>query len=72
MPNSEKVEIPKLGHGFSRVAAKYGFMESPKMPNIVDLARDEGVNISLEDSSFFLGGDDVPPVIVPLVKLVFS
>jgi len=37
------------------VIANYGFTESPKMRNIVDLAREKGVEISLEDSSFFLG-----------------
>jgi len=59
--NRDKVEIQKLGNGFFRVIANYGFMESPKMRNIVDLAREQGVDINLEDSSFFLGREKLVP-----------
>jgi len=57
----DNIEIERLGNGFFKVAANYGFMESSKMRNIFDLVREKSVEISLEDSSFFLGNEKLVP-----------
>lgn len=55
VPNLEKIEAEKIAGGFYRIIARYGFMETPKIENILALARDKGVNIKVDSASFFLG-----------------
>jgi len=55
VPNTEKVEVEKLGGGFNRVLVRYGFMEEPKIGNIVALMNEKGLDFKLESTSFFLG-----------------
>jgi KUP system potassium uptake protein len=55
VPNLEKVEVEKLGGGFYRVIAHHGFMEEPKIDNILALSREKGLEFNMESVSFFLG-----------------
>ncbi len=55
VPNLEKIETEKLPSGIHLIIAHYGFMETPKIENILVLAREKGVEIDLESASFFLG-----------------
>ncbi len=55
IPNFEKVEVEKLGHGFCRIVAHYGFMEEPKVSNILALAAEQGLEFKMESTSFFVG-----------------
>jgi KUP system potassium uptake protein len=55
VPNLEKVEIEKLGGGFYRVIARYGFMERPNVAKTLVLAKDKGLEFQAEEVSFFLG-----------------
>lgn len=55
VPAEERVVLDDLGQGFYRIKASYGFMESPNMPNILDLAGKKGVAIDIYTTSFFLG-----------------
>ncbi len=59
VPNMEKVETEKLGSGIYRVIAHYGFMEKPDIETIFTLSRDKGLNIDLNDASFFLGREKI-------------
>jgi KUP system potassium uptake protein len=55
VPNFEKIEAEKLLSGFHIIIAHHGFMETPKIETILALAREKGVEIKLENTSFFLG-----------------
>jgi KUP system potassium uptake protein len=55
VPNLEKVEVEKLGGGFYRIIAHYGFMEEPKIDNILLLANEKGLDFKAENTSFYLG-----------------
>ncbi len=55
VPNSDKLNIVELGSGFYQVTAFYGYMESPNVPKIFALAKGQGLDIPLLESSFFLG-----------------
>jgi KUP system potassium uptake protein len=55
VPNFEKVDIERLLSGFHRITVHYGFMEIPKIENILALVRGKGIDIKFEDASFFLG-----------------
>lgn len=55
VPNVDKLEIESLGSGFHQITARYGFMESPSVPRILELAKGQGLELPNGDTSFFLG-----------------
>ena len=55
VPNTEKVDVEKLAGGFYKVTAHHGFMERPTVDAILTLAHEKGLEIDLENISFFLG-----------------
>ncbi len=54
---SERVEVKRLGEGFYRVMAFYGFMEDPHIPDIMNLVRARGILLRPMETTFFLGRD---------------
>ncbi|MBI4961063.1 MAG: potassium transporter Kup [Desulfovibrio sp.] len=59
VPDEDRVSIEDLGQGFYRVTARYGFMESPRMPEILDLATQKGLAMDIYSTSFFLGRETI-------------
>jgi KUP system potassium uptake protein len=60
--NPEKrLEIEKLGGGFHRLIAHYGFMEEPNVPELLAKAPLEGVPVKLHTTTFFLSRESVMP-----------
>ena len=55
VPNLKKIEVEKLGGGFFRIIANYGYMEDPNITNIIILAKDQGLPIEMDGVSYFLG-----------------
>lgn len=55
VPSFEKIEAEKILNGFYKITAHHGFMETPAMETILALAREKGVEIKSENTSFFLG-----------------
>jgi KUP system potassium uptake protein len=51
----ERVEFTDMGNGFFRVKAHYGFMETPKMTEILELLDKQGLPVDIYSTSFFLG-----------------
>ena len=47
--------LEKLGQGFYRIVAKYGFMQSPHIPELLARAALQGVPIPAMDTSYYLG-----------------
>ena len=52
---SGSLEIKELGHGVYRLTANVGFMETPDVPQILALARKQGVPIDLDNLTYYLG-----------------
>jgi len=52
---AERIEIEKLGHGVCRISARYGFMESPDIPQIMSLAKAKGLDINLNEVTYYVG-----------------
>ncbi len=59
VPNLEKVQTEKIGIGFHRIVARYGFMEDPKLDTVLTLARDQGLDINPDKASFFIGRENL-------------
>jgi KUP system potassium uptake protein len=55
VPNLEKIKTEKLNGGFYRVIARYGYMEDPQLDNALTLARGQGLDLDMENTSFYLG-----------------
>ncbi len=49
------LSLEKLGHGFYRVVASYGFMQSPDIPELLRRAAAQGVPVPAMDTSYYLG-----------------
>jgi KUP system potassium uptake protein len=55
VPGADRVSVKSLGEGFFRVVARYGFMEMPNVPAVLEGIRSRGVPIELGQTSYFLG-----------------
>jgi KUP system potassium uptake protein len=55
----ERITIDEIGHGFFRVGARYGFMESPDLTHVLAECEQQGVPIHVTDSTIFVGHSTV-------------
>jgi KUP system potassium uptake protein len=51
----ERVRVENLGDGFYWVTARYGFMQDPSVPDILERVAAFGLEVRLEATTFFLG-----------------
>ncbi len=59
VPNSRKVEVIRLGDGFYKVVARYGFLEYPNIKQVIALANHQGLHFRPEAISFFLSREKI-------------
>ncbi|MEW5702113.1 MAG: potassium transporter Kup [Candidatus Zixiibacteriota bacterium] len=69
VPSEERVTVEELGDGFWRIVARYGFMETPDVCEVLDLARKQGLEFEPWKVSFFLGRERVRSQPWPLMSL---
>ncbi|MCC6766772.1 MAG: potassium transporter Kup [Deltaproteobacteria bacterium] len=55
VPDDQRVQVAQLHAGFWRVIARYGFMETPNVPEVMTLAAGQGLAIYRGRTSYFLG-----------------
>jgi KUP system potassium uptake protein len=55
VPRDRRISIHELGHGFFRVVARFGFMETPNIPQILAVCSQRGLATRPGETSFFLG-----------------
>jgi KUP system potassium uptake protein len=55
IPSVERLTMHKLSQGFVRVFARYGFMETPDVPEILYRLRQAGLKARQGDTTFYLG-----------------
>ncbi len=61
VPREDKVQIENLGKEFYRVRAFYGFLESPGVPDLIELCRDKGLDLKIMSTTFFLSRETLIP-----------
>ncbi len=54
VPSAERVRIEPVGETFSRIALRFGFMETPNIPKALAVARAHGFTFDIMATSFFL------------------
>ncbi len=52
---TDRLTWNELGNGFYQVIARYGFMESPNVPRVIERCRLAGLPFSRNDLSYYLG-----------------
>ncbi|HEV8409308.1 MAG TPA: KUP/HAK/KT family potassium transporter, partial [Gemmatimonadaceae bacterium] len=57
--NDERLTLQQMEHGFVRVVARYGFMESPDVKHIMELLRRQGVKSRPLETSYYLGREQL-------------
>ena len=57
----DRVTVEALGNGMFNVHVRYGFMEDPNVPEALALAKQEGLDIDVEDVTYFLGRETIIP-----------
>jgi KUP system potassium uptake protein len=59
VPASQRLSVASLGHGFFRVIATYGFMQTPNVPDILAQAKAHGLDAELMNTTFYLGRESL-------------
>ncbi len=54
VPRYERVIVDRVTDTFIRVVARYGFMETPSVPKILEVCRRKDLNVDIGATSFFL------------------
>ena len=60
-PSEDRIELETFAHDFHRVVARYGFMETPDIHDIVEACNDKGLRLEMKDITFFLGRETLTP-----------
>lgn len=58
----ERVRVMPLGHGFWRVLASYGFMQTPNVPQVLEVVDQMGIRCKPMETSYFLGRERLIPI----------
>ncbi|MGH6934120.1 MAG: potassium transporter Kup [Dongiaceae bacterium] len=61
VPPERRIEVNNLGKGFYAATARFGFMESPNVPQALALAHSPGLALDMMQISFFLGHETLVP-----------
>jgi KUP system potassium uptake protein len=61
VPDSERISVKPLEHGFWQVRVRYGFKDKPDIPHIMELCAAYGLPFSMMETSFFLGRETIIP-----------
>ncbi|MFO1349817.1 MAG: potassium transporter Kup [Gammaproteobacteria bacterium] len=61
VPDGERLSIRDLGKHFHRVVARYGFMEQPDIPKLLEVCGAQGLRFEPMETSFFLGREEIIP-----------
>ncbi len=59
--DNDRIKVEALGNGFYRLVAHYGFMETPNVPHVMELAFNAGLIPRTEPISYYLGRETLLP-----------
>jgi KUP system potassium uptake protein len=59
--DSRRVAVQRLRNQFWQVKVFYGFMERPNLPEALEWCAEDGLDLDLMDTSFFLGRETLIP-----------
>jgi KUP system potassium uptake protein len=53
--DQKRVDLRELGQGFYRLIVRYGFMQDPDLPNVLESVTAPGLQFPPGDTTYFLG-----------------
>jgi KUP system potassium uptake protein len=59
VPPDQQVQVQSLEQGVYNVRVQYGFMQDPDVPRALLTARDLGVELDMDDLTYFLGRETI-------------
>jgi KUP system potassium uptake protein len=59
VPQTERVEVREVAEGLHHVKARYGFMQTANVPQIIAACREHGLDLPDDDTTFYLGRESV-------------
>ncbi|MBI3181654.1 MAG: potassium transporter Kup [Myxococcales bacterium] len=59
VPRKEQLTVEPLGNGFFRVVARFGFMQTPNVPEILRSCRKQGLVAEAGTTSYYLGKESL-------------
>jgi KUP system potassium uptake protein len=62
VPHAERVQVERLGQGFYRIIARYGFIETPNVSDIMQCCEAAGVTARAMDTHYYLGRERLLPI----------
>lgn len=65
VPKKDRVHVELIDKQFSRVTAHYGFMETPRISEVIRACARQGLSVKLTDITFFLGRETLLPTATP-------
>jgi KUP system potassium uptake protein len=69
IPEDEQVKVEALGRGFFRVTARHGFQQVPQVPEVLALARSQGLDLDPQTLLFFVARESILPTAEPGMAL---
>ena len=57
----DRLEITDFGADLYRITAHYGFMEKPNVPDLLVQCHSQGLQLKLQDTTFYLGRETILP-----------
>ncbi len=61
VPPKDRIEVQALGKGCYRVVARYGFLQTPRISDVIERARDKGLDLQPMHTTFFLSRETLIP-----------
>jgi KUP system potassium uptake protein len=61
VPQKERINLEPLGEGFYRIIASYGFMQTPKVREIMSYCESLGIRVRPSETSYYLGREQLIP-----------
>jgi KUP system potassium uptake protein len=69
IPSAERITtVERMERGFVQVIARYGFMESPDVKEVLAVLRTQGIKTKPLDTSYYLGREELIPADKPWKK----
>jgi len=65
----DRIRLEKLREGFHRIVARYGFMEDPNVPEVLEQCRPLGLELDWMNTTFFLSRETIIPSKAPGMML---
>lgn len=59
----DRIFVHNMRHGFKRIVARYGFMESPDVPGILDECKRFGERFDMMETTFYLSRETIVPAL---------